>query len=231
MQLLGKILGDPNKKELKTIQPLIDTIAAFEPDLKKLSDEELAAKTEVFRSQLVLYQKGGMVLENELCKLFREVLEKVEPLAAQCSDEQLHQVVNGPRQKIDRNDPESTLKDHLQDALSEFFEKSYENLSSLLNQLRSAAAVSLAETRQQWPDRASDPKQAIIDLLSEVEPALKDVDDDELSDVFDEAWTPFEALRSSTESRGMKYNNLLRSSLPKFSVNFSQRLWRLKRMK
>src|ERR1700704_3760112 len=133
MQLLGKFLGDPNKKELKTIQPLIDTIAAFEPGLKKLSDEELAAKTEEFRSQLVLYQKGGMVLEHELCKLFREVLEQVEPQAAQCSDEQLYQAINEPRQKIDRNDPESALKDHLQDTLSEFFEKSYERLSGLLN--------------------------------------------------------------------------------------------------
>ena len=83
MQLLGKFLGDPNKKELKTIQPLIDTIAAFEPGLQKLSDEELAAKTEEFRSQLVLYQKGGMVLERELCKLFREVLEQGR--AASCS--------------------------------------------------------------------------------------------------------------------------------------------------
>ncbi len=41
MQLLGKMLGDPNKKELNTIQPLIDKINAFEPTVKKLSDEEL----------------------------------------------------------------------------------------------------------------------------------------------------------------------------------------------
>ena len=66
MQLLGKMLGDPNKKELNTIQPIIDKINSFAPTIKELSDEELAAKTQEFRSQLALYLKGGMVLEDEL---------------------------------------------------------------------------------------------------------------------------------------------------------------------
>ena len=52
MQLLGKMLGDPNKKELNTIQPIIDKINTFAPTIKELSDEELAAKTKEFRSQL-----------------------------------------------------------------------------------------------------------------------------------------------------------------------------------
>lgn len=45
MQFFGKLLGDPNKRELKAIQPIIDKINALEPSIKKLSDEELAAKT------------------------------------------------------------------------------------------------------------------------------------------------------------------------------------------
>ena len=81
-------------------------------------------------------------------------MSKVEPQAAQCSDEQLHQAINEPRQKIDRNDPESALKDHLQDTLSEFFEKSYEKLSGLLNPLRAVAAMRIwLRSRQQWPDK------------------------------------------------------------------------------
>jgi preprotein translocase subunit SecA len=204
MQLLGKILGDPNKKELKTIQPLIDIIEEFGPEMEKLSDEELAAKTVEFRSKLALYQKGGMVLENELVKLFREVLEKVEPLAAQCSDEQLHQAVSEPRQKIDRNDPEGALKDHLQDTLSEFFEQSYEKLSGLLNPLRAVAALTLIEERQQRPDQASDPKTAIIELLSEVEPALKEVDEDESSEIFAELWPQFESMSDALEDDEVK---------------------------
>ena len=52
MQLLGKMLGDPNKKELNIIQPTIDKINSFAPTIKELSDEELKAKTPEFRSQL-----------------------------------------------------------------------------------------------------------------------------------------------------------------------------------
>ncbi|GER88574.1 protein translocase subunit SecA [Dictyobacter vulcani] len=198
MQLLGKILGDPNKKELKTIQPLIDKIEQLEPGLQKLSDEELAAKTVELRSQLALYLKGGMVLENELVILFREVLQKVEPQAEQCTDEHLHLTISEPRQKIDRNDPEHELKNHLQETLSACFEKAYENLSPYLNNLRTAQALNLAEQHQQWPDENSDPKKAIIALLTEVEPDLQEVDADQLSESFDELWTAFEQARGTS---------------------------------
>src|SRR5437016_6350398 len=124
MKLLGKLLGDPNKRDLKVIQPLIDKINAFEPTMQKLSDDELAAKTQEFRSQLFLHLKGGMVLENELVKLFREALDAVETRAAQCSDEQLHTAVRDYRKQLDHNeDPEEVLKTHLQDTLSECFEQ------------------------------------------------------------------------------------------------------------
>jgi preprotein translocase subunit SecA len=137
MQLLGKMLGDPNKKDLKVIQPLVDKINALEPAMEKLSDEELAAKTEEFRAQLYLHLKGGMVLEDELVKLFREALEQVEPRAEKCSDAQLHAAMSEPRQVIERKrDPEYYLKENLQDTLSETFEKAYENLNFSAHQRR-----------------------------------------------------------------------------------------------
>src|SRR5919109_978421 len=112
MQLLGKILGDPNKKDLKAIQPNIDKINALEPAMQKLSDEELAAKTGEFRSQLYLYLKGGLVLEEELVKLFREALKSVEPLAKKCTDEQLREAITEYRQALERKrDPERYLRD------------------------------------------------------------------------------------------------------------------------
>jgi len=46
MQLLAKLLGDPNKRELKAIQPLIDEINELEPKIQRFSDEELSAKTD-----------------------------------------------------------------------------------------------------------------------------------------------------------------------------------------
>ena len=139
MQLLGKLLGDPNKRDLKAIQPLIDKINALEPDVKKLSDEELAAKTVEFRSQLSLYLKGGLVLESELVKLFREALDAIEPFSAQCTDEQLHTAISEFRQKLEHHDPERALRNHLQDTLSECFEEAYEKLSPILDQYRVAA--------------------------------------------------------------------------------------------
>src|SRR5215472_5745559 len=103
MQLLGKLMGDPNKRDLKLIQPLIDKMNALEPDIQNLSDEELAAKTTTFRAQLSLYFKGGLVLQSELVKLFREALDAVEPFAAKCTEEQLHAAVSEFRQKLEHH--------------------------------------------------------------------------------------------------------------------------------
>src|ERR1700694_2552835 len=119
MQLLGKLMGDPNKRDLKAIQPLIEKINALEPAVKKLSDEELAAKTAEFRAQLYLHLKGGLVLEDELVKLFREAFEAVEPQARKGTDEQLHTAMTEPRQAIERHNPEYNLRENLQQTLSE----------------------------------------------------------------------------------------------------------------
>src|SRR5579859_818388 len=170
MQLLGKLLGDPNKRDLKVIQPLIDKINALEPDIKQLSDEELAAKTIAFRSQLSLYLKGGLVLESELVTLFREALDAVEPFSAKCTDEQLHLAISEFRQKLEHHDPELALRNHLVDTLSECFEAAYEKLSSVLDAYRVAAVLDLAQ--QQWSDDAEDPKRALFALLKEIEPVL-----------------------------------------------------------
>jgi preprotein translocase subunit SecA len=196
MQLLGKMLGDPNKKELNIIQPTIDKINTFEPTFKKLSDEELAAKTEEFRSQLHLYLKGGKVLEDELVKLFREALDKVEPLAAKCTSAQLRASITEPRQVIERQrDPEHMLRDNLQDTLSECFEHAYENLNPTLNSLRVTAAMDIAEQTQDWPDEAKEPHQATLALLKKVEPALTEIEDDYLDEAFEKAWPLFEEAR------------------------------------
>jgi preprotein translocase subunit SecA len=196
MQLLGKMLGDPNKKELNAIQPIIDKINALEPPIKKMSDDELAAKTQEFRSQLFLYLKGGMVLEDELVKLFREALEKVEPLAAKCTDAQLHAAIIEQRQKIERQrDPEYMLRNNLQDTLSECFENAYESLNATLNSLGVTAAMDIAEETQEWPDEAKVPHQATLALLKQVEPTLTEIEDDYLDEAFEKAWPLFEEAR------------------------------------
>jgi preprotein translocase subunit SecA len=206
MQLLGKILGDPNQRDIKAIKPLVDKINALEPEMQKLSDSELAAKTVEFRGRLFLYLKGGMVLEDEFVKLFREALQTVEPLAAKCTDEQLHAALVEYRQKLERqidrqDNAEYLLRDHLQDTLSECFEQGYEKLSPALNTLRVTAAMDYAEEYQQWPDEAKDPKKAALALLKKIEPALDEIDDDELEDAVESAWPRFEQARLSAANK------------------------------
>lgn len=46
------ISGDPNKKILDKIHPLVSQINSFEPIIEKLSDEELKEKTKFFRKKI-----------------------------------------------------------------------------------------------------------------------------------------------------------------------------------
>ena len=50
--VLTKILGDPNEREIKRTQALVDQINSFEEQLSKLSDEELKAQTIKFKAFL-----------------------------------------------------------------------------------------------------------------------------------------------------------------------------------
>ncbi|GER83382.1 protein translocase subunit SecA [Thermogemmatispora aurantia] len=196
MQLLTKILGDPNQRELKRIQPIIDRINALEPEIQKLSDEELAGKTAEFRAQLALYLKGGRVLEDELLKLFREAVTNVEPLAERCSDEQLRAAITDYRQKLDRRrDEEEVLRDQLADVLDELFAAGYERLNPTFNALRVEAVMDLVEERQLWPEEAPNPEEAIMGLLQEVEPDLAQLPEEERRRAFAKAWAIFEEER------------------------------------
>ena len=202
MQLLGKLMGDPNKRDMKAIQPIVDKINALEPAMQKLSDEELRAKTQEFRAQLALYLKGGTALEDELVMLFREALEAVELQAEHVTDEQLHAAVTEYRQSIEhKRDAERYLKDDLHDTLAECFEKAYEFLSPTLNALRATAARELADERENWPEEAKDPQKATIALLKEFEPALKDVDPDMANDAFQVAWPNFVVARDKAPDK------------------------------
>src|SRR3989338_7725592 len=51
-KLLTKLVGTKQERELKRLQPRVQAINALEPELQKLSDAELAAKTAEFRQEL-----------------------------------------------------------------------------------------------------------------------------------------------------------------------------------
>jgi len=52
MNFLTKLLGDPNEKIIKSLEPIIETINGLEESFVKLSDEELRNKTAEFKERL-----------------------------------------------------------------------------------------------------------------------------------------------------------------------------------
>ena len=51
-KLLTKVFGSSNQRYLKSVQPIVDQINELEPAIKKLSDEQLRARTAEFKEQL-----------------------------------------------------------------------------------------------------------------------------------------------------------------------------------
>ena len=64
-------LVDSNEKELKRLQPLVDTINQLEPEFAKLSDSELGAKTGEFKTRLA----NGSSLDELLPEAYAAVRE------------------------------------------------------------------------------------------------------------------------------------------------------------
>src|SRR3954467_6740325 len=58
-KFLTKIFGSSNQRFLKTIQPIIQRINELEPSLKKLSDEELRARTAEFKERVAQAVAGA----------------------------------------------------------------------------------------------------------------------------------------------------------------------------
>lgn len=66
--MLKKLLGDPNTRKLKKINPLVTEVNLWEEDIQALSDDELRAKTKEFQEQLqnVTSEKEENQLLDEL---------------------------------------------------------------------------------------------------------------------------------------------------------------------
>ena len=71
MGLLTKIFGTHSERELKKITPIVDKIEALEAEYKKLSDEQLKAKTGEFKARLA----KGETLDDILPEAFATVRE------------------------------------------------------------------------------------------------------------------------------------------------------------
>ncbi len=71
LNILNKILGNGNEKEIKKLQKTVDVINALEPSIEKLSDSELRSKTDEFKERL----SDGETLDDILSEAFAVVRE------------------------------------------------------------------------------------------------------------------------------------------------------------
>ncbi len=71
MGLLNKMIGTHSEREVKRVISIVDKIEAMEPDLEKLSDEELRGKTSEFKKRL----SEGATLDDILPEAYAVVRE------------------------------------------------------------------------------------------------------------------------------------------------------------
>jgi preprotein translocase subunit SecA len=70
-QILAKVIGTQNEREIKRLRPNVAEIGALEPQIQALSDEQLRAKTEEFRKRVA----GGASFDDVLVEAFAVVRE------------------------------------------------------------------------------------------------------------------------------------------------------------
>ena len=71
MGLLSKMIGTHSEREVKRVIPIVNKIEAMEPEMEKLSDEELKAKTPEFKKRL----EEGETLDDILPEAYAVVRE------------------------------------------------------------------------------------------------------------------------------------------------------------
>src|SRR5438876_2232188 len=79
-KFLTKVFGSSNQRFLKSVQPIIAQINELEPALQKLSDDELRARTAVFKERVarVVADAGD---QEERKRLERQILDELLPEA------------------------------------------------------------------------------------------------------------------------------------------------------
>ena len=70
-KLVAKFVGDPNKKIIDDMAPLVAEVAAFEPELQQLSDDELRSRTADLRERA----RSGVELEDLMSEAFAIIRE------------------------------------------------------------------------------------------------------------------------------------------------------------
>jgi preprotein translocase subunit SecA len=70
-QILAKVIGTQNEREIKRLRPLVVEISALEPQIQALTDQQLRQKTEEFKKRV----SAGEALDDVLVEAFAVVRE------------------------------------------------------------------------------------------------------------------------------------------------------------
>ena len=77
---MAKVFGTSNEREMKRLMPLVERINALEPETKKLSDEQLRAKTDEFRKRI--HERVDAIEDaDEKAAALKVVLDEILPEA------------------------------------------------------------------------------------------------------------------------------------------------------
>jgi preprotein translocase subunit SecA len=79
-KILTKIFGTANDRVLKRLTPIVITISAMEPEIKKLSDEELRGKTQEFKARIAA-KLEGIKDAGEIKQAEKAALDEILPEA------------------------------------------------------------------------------------------------------------------------------------------------------
>jgi preprotein translocase subunit SecA len=79
-RILTKIFGTANERLIKKLTPIVITISAMEPEIKKLSDEELKAKTAEFKARIAA-KLEGIKDADEIKQVEKDALDEILPEA------------------------------------------------------------------------------------------------------------------------------------------------------
>ena len=71
MSIITKLFGTHSERELKYVYPIVDRIEALDEEFQALTDEQLKAKTEEFKSRL----NNGETLDDILVEAYATVRE------------------------------------------------------------------------------------------------------------------------------------------------------------
>ncbi len=79
-KILTKVFGTANERLIKRLTPIVITISAMEPEIKKLSDEELKGKTQEFKARIAA-KLEGITDADEIKKAEKDALDEILPEA------------------------------------------------------------------------------------------------------------------------------------------------------